>query len=405
MFLLLNRELGGAISTAFSYACAFTAVKTYVDINSQVGLHGAFWIYSAVSILGLFFICCVVPETKGIELEEMHHANSIPTTMHSSNTSTSPNVVTRLQQHTKTNQPRLNLNPMESHFLNKKQKSIDQKLKCSSTPQISAEKQADGQKIYNSPNIVTNYVHISNPVSSNPLALNFRNSAQQNFLAANNIKTYTNNLNASPSLLAKIQQETSKASPLATQQNRYEHHTRFPSSDFEMYKQQVRSVPPPLYSLPPTTFTHQSRYQSHPYLTQIPNNVDDYFYDFDDNETVTTNDIDKYDKLLLEHFESLYDDDLDSSFGGASNLEHSLTNHFTDPYNHDDDYDSYQEESEDQYLPSKRYSSSSLPEANYKYSPMYKYQPQRQLNSLLNSSNTYIHHNDPYLSGRNGTNV
>jgi len=68
---------GGAVSTSFSYACAFAAVKTYVDIRARVGLYGAFWIYSAISIAGLFFVCCLVPETKGVELEEMEHHTNI----------------------------------------------------------------------------------------------------------------------------------------------------------------------------------------------------------------------------------------------------------------------------------------------------------------------------------------
>ena len=43
-----------------------------------MGLYGAFWIYSGVSIAGLFFVCCAVPETKGVELEEMHHTSITP---------------------------------------------------------------------------------------------------------------------------------------------------------------------------------------------------------------------------------------------------------------------------------------------------------------------------------------
>ncbi|XP_021947899.1 facilitated trehalose transporter Tret1-like [Folsomia candida] len=73
LFPLEYRGFGGAVSTSFSYACAFAAVKTYVDIKASVGLYGAFWIYSAISVAGLFFVCCLVPETKGVELEEMEH--------------------------------------------------------------------------------------------------------------------------------------------------------------------------------------------------------------------------------------------------------------------------------------------------------------------------------------------
>lgn len=54
-------------------------MKTYVDIHAHVGLYGAFWIYSGVSVVGLFFVCCVVPETKGVELEEMEHHSVVQT--------------------------------------------------------------------------------------------------------------------------------------------------------------------------------------------------------------------------------------------------------------------------------------------------------------------------------------
>ncbi|CAG7732625.1 unnamed protein product [Allacma fusca] len=76
LFPLEYRNFGGAVSTSFSYACAFAAVKTYVDIKDRIGLYGAFWIYSGVSIAGLLFVCFVVPETRGVELEEMEHHSS-----------------------------------------------------------------------------------------------------------------------------------------------------------------------------------------------------------------------------------------------------------------------------------------------------------------------------------------
>ncbi|CAG7732317.1 unnamed protein product [Allacma fusca] len=82
LFPLEYRNFGGALSTSFSYACAFAAVKTYVDINNHIGLYGAFWIYSAVSIAGLFFVCCVVPETRGVELEEMEQHSITMAALH-----------------------------------------------------------------------------------------------------------------------------------------------------------------------------------------------------------------------------------------------------------------------------------------------------------------------------------
>ncbi|XP_049814663.1 facilitated trehalose transporter Tret1-2 homolog [Schistocerca nitens] len=72
LFPLEHRELGSAIATAFSYVCAFVGVKTFVDFQQALGLHGAFWLYAAVSLAGLCFVVCCVPETKGRDLDEMH---------------------------------------------------------------------------------------------------------------------------------------------------------------------------------------------------------------------------------------------------------------------------------------------------------------------------------------------
>jgi len=71
LFPLEHRGLGSAIASSFSYLCAFVSVKTFVDLESWFGLHGAFWFYSAISIAGLWFVLCFVPETKGMSLTEL----------------------------------------------------------------------------------------------------------------------------------------------------------------------------------------------------------------------------------------------------------------------------------------------------------------------------------------------
>ena len=40
-------------------------------LQVHLGLHGAFWLYSAVSVVGLVFAVVFVPETKGRTLDEM----------------------------------------------------------------------------------------------------------------------------------------------------------------------------------------------------------------------------------------------------------------------------------------------------------------------------------------------
>ncbi|XP_046662007.1 facilitated trehalose transporter Tret1-like isoform X1 [Homalodisca vitripennis] len=73
LFPLEYRGLGSALATSFSYACAFIGVKTFVDFQELLGLHGAFWLYAAISVCGLCFIVCFVPETKGKGLDELDH--------------------------------------------------------------------------------------------------------------------------------------------------------------------------------------------------------------------------------------------------------------------------------------------------------------------------------------------
>lgn len=71
LFPLEHRGLGTAMATAFSYLCAFVGVKTFVDFQELLGLHGAFWLYAAISVCGLCFVVCFVPETKGQDLTEI----------------------------------------------------------------------------------------------------------------------------------------------------------------------------------------------------------------------------------------------------------------------------------------------------------------------------------------------
>lgn len=70
LFPLKHRGLG-AIANSVSYACSFASVKTFVDFQLLLGLHGSFWLYSGISIIGLIFTISLVPETKGRGLEEM----------------------------------------------------------------------------------------------------------------------------------------------------------------------------------------------------------------------------------------------------------------------------------------------------------------------------------------------
>ena len=74
VFPLEFRGAGASAAAAFSYVCAFIAVKTFVDMRSAFGLGGTFWAYAVVSLFGLVFCVLCVPETKGRTLDEMEPA-------------------------------------------------------------------------------------------------------------------------------------------------------------------------------------------------------------------------------------------------------------------------------------------------------------------------------------------
>lgn len=73
LFPLKHRGLG-AIANSVSYACSFASVKTFVDFQLLLGLHGAFWLYAGISVVGLIFTVVLVPETKGQGLQEMQES-------------------------------------------------------------------------------------------------------------------------------------------------------------------------------------------------------------------------------------------------------------------------------------------------------------------------------------------
>lgn len=70
LFPLKHRGFG-AIAASVSYVCSFASVKTFVDLQTWLGLYGAFWFYATIAALALAFTLVFVPETKGKSLQEM----------------------------------------------------------------------------------------------------------------------------------------------------------------------------------------------------------------------------------------------------------------------------------------------------------------------------------------------
>lgn len=63
--------MGGGVSSAIYYILYFFTSKTFLDIESLLGLHGVFFFYGTLGLLGLVFIYFCVPETEGKNLEDI----------------------------------------------------------------------------------------------------------------------------------------------------------------------------------------------------------------------------------------------------------------------------------------------------------------------------------------------
>lgn len=59
--------LGGA----FSWLFAFLVTKVFTNLRDALGISGAFWLFSGISLVGTIFVFFIVPETKGISLVEI----------------------------------------------------------------------------------------------------------------------------------------------------------------------------------------------------------------------------------------------------------------------------------------------------------------------------------------------
>ena len=72
IFPVSVRSFCAGLSTCFCYTFIFLANLSYSYLITQIGNHyGVFWIYTAVSGLGLLFCILFVPETKNRTLEEI----------------------------------------------------------------------------------------------------------------------------------------------------------------------------------------------------------------------------------------------------------------------------------------------------------------------------------------------
>jgi membrane-bound metal-dependent hydrolase YbcI (DUF457 family) len=61
-----HRSIASSITGAISWLSAFIVTKTFLDLKSNLNLHGALWLYGSVCLIGVLFVYFSLPETRGI---------------------------------------------------------------------------------------------------------------------------------------------------------------------------------------------------------------------------------------------------------------------------------------------------------------------------------------------------
>ncbi|KXJ77357.1 hypothetical protein RP20_CCG007469 [Aedes albopictus] len=68
------------LAGVFNWLLAFLVTKVFTNLRDALGISGAFWLFSGISLVGTAFVFVIVPETKGIsllEIQRMLSGNSV----------------------------------------------------------------------------------------------------------------------------------------------------------------------------------------------------------------------------------------------------------------------------------------------------------------------------------------
>ncbi|EDV20427.1 uncharacterized protein TRIADDRAFT_61088 [Trichoplax adhaerens] len=67
------RGAAGGLCTCFGWSVGFGVSYVFIPLSNAISSQGAFWVFSALNLLGALFVYFFVPETKGKTLEEIEY--------------------------------------------------------------------------------------------------------------------------------------------------------------------------------------------------------------------------------------------------------------------------------------------------------------------------------------------
>lgn len=65
------KGVAGSIAGTTNWILAFVVTKTFVNLKDSIGSGETFWLFAGITIVGVFFVFFLVPETKGKSLNEI----------------------------------------------------------------------------------------------------------------------------------------------------------------------------------------------------------------------------------------------------------------------------------------------------------------------------------------------
>ena len=71
IFPVKARGFASSLAIITNWTCAFIVTKGYPIMTSNIGQHGAFWVFGGSTLLGTLFVMRFMPETKGKSLEDI----------------------------------------------------------------------------------------------------------------------------------------------------------------------------------------------------------------------------------------------------------------------------------------------------------------------------------------------